>query len=176
MFPESIYLNSSPARILLPDDDQVTNLLNQLLMTPTSTWLITMNYLKHAYIPSHLMLAFKVSSAFIHVIYHWLCFLNVKSCLQSFARERGERWPAHLTGKVLPNCSSLQFYMVCFPRVSLHHPHKHIMGLLDILQVGYSPANWLRHERAWSGSHYTWLVCSGILLVQSPHLSFLCHC
>ena len=64
--------------------------------------------------------------------------------MQGFAWERRE---TVLTGKVLPNCIHLQFYMVHSARVPLLNTNKHLMDLLGILQIRHGSADWLRHER-----------------------------
>ena len=101
-------------------------------------------------------------------------FIDIKLWfMQGFAR----KWKAaHVTSKVLPNCTNLQFLMVSGPRVPLHNTHKHIMGLLGILQVSHSPADRFRHERPWTWSPNTWLVCCGIFLKKPPRQPFLFYC
>ena len=50
--------------------------------------------------------------------------------MQGFACVRRE---VVLTGKVLPNCTNLQFYMLYNANVPLFNINKHLMDLLSIL-------------------------------------------
>lgn len=94
-------------------------------------------------------------------------------CIQSIA---WERWQRTFTGKVFLYCTIVQFFVVRGPRILVHNAHKHLMGVLDILQVSYSSADWVRDEGPWSWSLHTWLGCCGIILIQPSYLTLLCHC
>lgn len=93
--------------------------------------------------------------------------------VQSFA---WERWASIFAGKVLLYRTSLQFFMVCDPRILLLNTHKHIMGVLDILQVSHCSATRLRHERLRIWCTHTWLDCCSIIPVQPSYLTLLCYC
>lgn len=86
-----------------------------------------------------------------------------------------ERWSAHVQSKVFPHCIGMQLLLVSSTRISILNAHEHLMDLLGILQISNSSANWIRHEGPWAWSYNPRLVCCGILLVQPPHLPFLCH-
>lgn len=96
--------------------------------------------------------------------------------MQGLAWEGWQRRKTDIKSKVLPNCINVQLLVVCSPRLLVLNSHKYIMGLLGILPISDSPTTRLRHERPWSWSHNTRLVCCSIVFTKPPHNPIFCHC